>query len=44
MVDVFAFQGSKKPFNYLRAWLQVQKNSDETPMIWYMLSGVKVLC
>ena len=24
-VDVFAFQGSKKPFNYLRAWFQVRK-------------------
>ena len=25
MVDVFAFRGSKKPFNYLRAWFQVRK-------------------
>src|SRR5262245_31084539 len=24
-VDVFNFQGSKKPFNYLRAWFQVRK-------------------
>ena len=25
MVDVFAFRGSKNPFNYLRAWFQVRK-------------------